>query len=398
MRIGLKIILVKEKHKVKILSIIPSGFCFGLQHLTIDLFFRCKSTLDSHFLISRWGNGEIELLLTKNCIGYSYSWLGMFSRKLDNHNLKMSLYALVKLPILYLDFFRLNRRLKPDVLYFANHHELILLLPILIFSRRKIVCHMHDPAPAISFQKLSFKIYSKVVDHFIAISESVRLRTIALGCPIEKITTIYNGVYIPPFISEPRKNGFCKIANWDDKVFIIGITGQMTKNKGHEDLIRAFKLVHDNNPKVRLLIGGKQKEPFFGELVSLIKSLDLNPYVYFTGWLSEVSSFFQNIDVFVLGSRHDEGYGLVVAEAMAYTLPVVITNSGGAVEIVQDNETGFIVQKQDVNAMAEKLITLAGNPEMCRSFGLAGRSRLQDNFNIESQAMKFSTFFSTKND
>src|SRR5205085_3779166 len=120
----------------------------------------------------------------------------MFSRKMDRVNLKMSLHALIKLPTLYFDFIRLKKKLRPDILYFANHHELIMLYPVLLFSKTKIVCHMHDPAPAIPFQIKSFKKYGGLVNAFIAVSENVRSRTIALGCRPEKIKTIHNGIEI----------------------------------------------------------------------------------------------------------------------------------------------------------------------------------------------------------
>jgi len=59
-----------------------------------------------------------------------------------------------------------------------------------------------------------------------------------------------------------------------------------------------------------------------------------------------VLDFYNSIDILILASRHDEGYGLVVAEAMACGKPVIITDSGGAAEIVVNAESGFIVKKE----------------------------------------------------
>ncbi len=102
--------------------------------------------------------------------------------------------------------------------------------------------------------------------------------------------------------------------------------------------------------------------------------------------MPSVNDFFRNIDLFVLASRHDEGYGLVVAEAMANYLPVVITNSGGAVEIVQDGINGFIVPKSNAEMMAEKIAMLASDVVLCKQMGNAGRKRIEEKFNIHSQA------------
>jgi glycosyltransferase involved in cell wall biosynthesis len=376
---------MRDTDELTILATIPSGFCFGLQHITVDFFSYFPGNVHSHFLLTRWTRGEMEKLLKEKNIPYSFSWLGMFSRKMDWVNLKMSLHALIKLPKLYVDFIRLQKKLKPDILYFANHHELILLYPVLLFSKRKIVCHMHDPSPAIPFQQWTFKWYTRKVTRLIAISDNVRKRTIALGCPPAKIDTIHNGIIIPPAGKNPRLQELCSKAGWPRDVFIIGITGQMTATKGSMDLLEAFKLLHERNPKARLVIGGKPQEPQLGDLRQKISEWGLDGLVYFPGWLPEVSVFFQNIDLFVLASRHEEGYGLVVAEAMAHYLPVVITASGGAVEIVENEISGYIVPKRDPRAMSEKLYQLSVNSEIYKRMSGAARKRVEVEFNIEQQ-------------
>ena len=379
---------MKDPGKLTLLAIIPSGFCFGLQHITVDFFSRFPQSVKSHFLLTKWGNGEMESLLKKNNIPYSFSWLGMFSRKMDALNLKMSLHAMIKLPKLYYDFLKLQKKLKPDILYFANHHELILLYPVLLFTKRKIVCHMHDPTPAIAFQKKTFKRYGKLVDMFIAISDNVRLRTIALGCPPEKIITIHNGIIIPSLDDRGRLNEFAEKAGWANDVFIIGITGQMTATKGHEDLLEAFKIVFARNPSVRLVIGGKPKEPFYSLLKKTVDENNMGAVVFFTGWIPDVSVFFKNINAFVLASRHEEGYGLVVAEAMAHKIPVVITESGGAVEIVDDGISGLIVPKNNPKAMSEQLYKLSIDPVLSAQLGNNGSIKISRDFDLQKQTNK----------
>ena len=374
--------------KLKILAIIPTGFCFGLQHITVSFFSRFPGYIESHFLLTRWTTGDMEKLLKEKNIPYSFSWLGMFSRKMDWTNIKMSLHALITLPKLYIDFIALQKKNKPDILYFANHHELILLYPLLLFTKRVVVCHIHDPSPVIPFQQKAFKWYDKVVDNYIAISENVRQRTIALGCKPEKIQTIHNGIIIPPKRESGRANDFCDKAAWPQNVFIIGITGQMIEKKGHMDLIEAFKKVYDKNPLARLVIGGKKQEPLYTMLREKISAWKMEKLVYFPGWLPDINFFFKNIDLFVLASRHEEGYGLVVAEAMANKLPVVITESGGAVEIIENYNSGFIVPKADPVSMAVRLYKLSEDARMCIKTGESARERIEQYFDIQKQVIK----------
>ena len=376
--------------KVKVLAIIPSGFCFGLQHVSIDLFANSKNWIDPHFLITRWNDGDFEKLVSRHGFTYSFSWLGMFSRKLDWRNLRMSLHALSKVPRLYYDFLKLCKQKKPDILFFANHHELILLLPMLWLVRIKVVCHMHDPSPVIPFQKRTFSWYGRRVNYFIAISEDVKKRLMKLGCLEEKISVVHNGISIPKKNYTGRTNRFTEQFGWPQDSFIIGITGQMTATKGHEDLVEAVSIALRKNEKIRLAIGGKKLEPLYSRLAGLIQEKGLQKKIMFSDWMEEVGDFYEAIDLFVLPSRHDEGYGLVVAEAMIHGKPVVITESGGAIEIVEDGINGYIVPKQNAEAMAEKMIVVSTNPLVYRDFSKKGLQRIIEHFTIEVAATRFS--------
>lgn len=380
---------MSKSKKIKILVAIPSSFCFGLQHVSIDLFAACKSEIEPHFLITKWNNGEFEKMVKQHQFAYSFSWLGMFSRKLDWYNLKMSLEALIKLPVLYWHFIRLLRKQKPDILFFANHHELILLLPVLWFVKTPVVCHMHDPSPAIPFQQKTFAWYGKKVNRFITISEDVKNRLMLLGCTKQKISVVHNGIELFNNVSKERSNVFVDAANWEQDVFIVGITGQMTETKGHEDLLAAFEQAYQQNNKLRLVFGGKQLEPMFTKLKEQVTAKGLVGVVYFSGWLSHASSFYSAIDVFILASRHDEGYGLVVAEAMANLRPVIITRSGGAAEIVEHKQSGIIVEKQDIAAMANAMLQYALQKKFYNNMQQNGRLRIEQCFSIASAAKQF---------
>lgn len=388
---GPGIFLRMEPFKKKVLAIIPTAFCFGLQHITVSLFSKASAQIEPHFLITRWNNGEFEKLLKPYGFAYSFSWLGMFSRKMDWYNLRMSLHALSKVPKLYLDVWRLCKNGKPDILYFANHHELILLSPILRFIKKPVVCHMHDPAPDIAFQKKTFKHYGKRVNHFICISENVKDRLMRLGCDSKKITVIYNGVAVNG-MPVKRTSNLIKEAGWSDDNFIIGITGQMTETKGHEDVLDAFETAYSKNNNIRLIIGGKLLEPLYSKLKEQIALKNLAGSIYFSGWQESVSEFYLGIDLFILASRHDEGYGLVVAEAMAYGKPVVITDSGGATEIVENGVSGFVVPKKNSNGMADKIIELSINSDLYNRMHNEAWKRVNEHFSIDVSAKKFSRF------
>src|SRR6185503_3761078 len=98
-----------EGNEIRVLAIVPSGFCFGLQNLTLSFFGRLPSWVKPHFLNTRWTDGEFARRLEALNIPHSSTWLGMFSRKLDRENLRMTSECLIKLPTTWLDFLKLWR-------------------------------------------------------------------------------------------------------------------------------------------------------------------------------------------------------------------------------------------------------------------------------------------------
>jgi glycosyltransferase involved in cell wall biosynthesis len=105
--------------------------------------------------------------------------------------------------------------------------------------------------------------------------------------------------------------------------------------------------------------------------------------------MEEVGVFYEAIDIFILASRHDEGYGLVVAESMSYGKPVVITNSGGATEIVENGVNGYIVPKQNSKKMAEKMLLLSIDHSLYLNFSSKAIERIKNDFAIEIAASRF---------
>jgi glycosyltransferase involved in cell wall biosynthesis len=135
--------------------------------------------------------------------------------------------------------------------------------------------------------------------------------------------------------------------------FVFLSIGSLDDNKNHTDLINAFAYKFKDNSKVQLKIGGDG--PLRKQLETQAINLGIENQVVFTGLLSRDSVLreMQHCDVFVLPSIV-ETFGVVLIEAMALGKPVVATKCGGPEDIVnQDN--GVLVDKQDVNALAEAL-------------------------------------------
>lgn len=375
---------------LRVLGVVPTGMVYGLQRMTLD-FFRSMSrkAVDSHFLITRWSDGEFARRLEEAGIPYTSSWLGFISRKLDWVILRMTIHGLSKMPLLYRDFLRLVKTYRPNLIYTASHHQLIQLMPLLICLDIPVVCHMHDPPPPIRFQRFSSFLWGRVVNHFIAVSGDVKRRLEQLGIQPPKISRLDNGIDLSIFPFATRRSGkFIEQYGWPSDSVVIGMTGQIIEEKGHLDFLQALQEIRADYPSLRAVIGGRREGSFYESLRRAVARNAMEGFVSFSGWQEEVRNFFSGIDIFVSASRHDEGFGLVVAQAMATGLPVVATRSGGIKDVVQDGETGILVDKQCPAQLAQAIRYLIDRPDIRKSMGNAGRKRIETHFDLSEQALR----------
>ena len=143
------------------------------------------------------------------------------------------------------------------------------------------------------------------------------------------------------------------------------------------------------------MIGGKPADPFLSRLRALIAENNLQNIVQFSGWLETSAEFFDSIDLFVLASRHDEGFGLVLAEAGERGLASVATRSGGATEVIVDDETGILVEKANPDEMALAMQKLISNDRLREEMGRRARARVSEFFNLARQSEKMEEFLVT---
>ena len=102
---------------------------------------------------------------------------------------------------------------------------------------------------------------------------------------------------------------------------------------------------------------------------------------------NKIPDFLSASDILVLPS-YNEGLPNVVLEAMACSRPVVATKVGGIPEVVKDGETGFLVNKEDVNSLIKAIDKLLSNEKLCIEMGLSGRKIIEEKFTWEKNAKK----------
>ena len=178
------------------------------------------------------------------------------------------------------------------------------------------------------------------------------------GVHEHNISVIYN----PQDIDDLQKRAEEPVNdNWftDANEPILIAAGRLTKQKGFESLIRAFAILHSNT-KCRLVILGRGD--LEQTLKNLVEELDLTGHVRFLGFQKNPLKYIKNSSVFVLSSIW-EAMPMILAEAMAVGIPVVSYDCpSGPREMLDGGKCGFLVEDQNVDALASMLLKVLNNP------------------------------------
>ena len=191
----------------------------------------------------------------------------------------------------------------------------------------------------------------------------------------EKVTTIPNGVDTNIFkpIDSPRKN---------NQIFFLSVLDKFHKYKGLDYLLESLVEVKKIIPDVKLVVGGK------GELLNFYKSkteeLGLKDNVEFKGFLTdeEVIKCYQESELFVLPSISSlqEGFGIVVLEALACETPVISTSIVGVSDDVIDTESGIILDPKNVEMLEKAIIKILSDKELIKNMGKKGRDLVKEKY------------------
>jgi colanic acid/amylovoran biosynthesis glycosyltransferase len=192
---------------------------------------------------------------------------------------------------------------------------------------------------------------------------------------------------------------FTKKNLYPGTVFHLLTVGRLVEFKGIEFSIRAMALVirKIQVPFHYSIVGAG---PLREHLQSLIHELNMNNYIELLGnkTQDEILELMDSSDVFLLTgvSSTDgrvENQGLVIQEAQAMELPVIVSDVGGIAEGMINNKTGFLVEQKDIESIAEKIIYLYLNPSERIRMGKAGRAFVQDKYSIPFSTKQLMTYY-----
>jgi len=381
-----------------------------------------KNILFIHQSAELYGSDRTLLLLLKHLDKTKFKSVvilpfdGPLKVELERENIKVVVAPVLKLyrkmfsPKNIFQFFKdikkgfntidnLNKEYKFDFIY---SNTLAVLLGVFYAKKSGIkhLWHIHEiiESPKIFMklfcQMLSLKYNSKIVYNSNATKNfwNVNKRISS------KSEVVWNGLEVnQKSISNEEYEYFKKeIFNSNSSEIIITLIGRISRLKGHKWLLSTYvnKLFEFQNIKI-LFVGSpvEGQEYYLTEIEQFIIDNKLENKVKIIPFTKELVKVWAVTDVVVMPSTEKESFGLVAVEAMLAKKPVVASNHGGLTEIIINNETGFLVEPNNENQLAETIITLIENPKLRQEFGEKGYKRAIENFSISNYVSSFEKIF-----
>lgn len=261
------------------------------------------------------------------------------------------------------------------------------------FAKVKFICHtahgwsFNDFQPF--FQRKLFilleRLCARFTDKIIVVSYSDRQKGLAnhIGGP-DKFHLIRYGIDYSGFILRDRDiRKELGIAAQD---LTVGMVSCFKPQKAPQDFIRLASLVNQSMPGVKFILVGDGV--LRARIQALINKFNLQRNVILTGWRKDINRILSAIDVLALTSLW-EGLPIAVLEAIASSIPVIATNTGGIEEVIIDGKTGFLVSPQDTRGMSEKITLLLKDAGLRGQVARNAKNNLNGDFTLANMVKNY---------
>ena len=234
----------------------------------------------------------------------------------------------------------------------------------------------------------------KDVDHLGYLGDFTKGEIAKISKQPQKFLQIAPGIDTEHFAPKSARGDLIEKYRLDGRRVIVSV-GRLVHRKGQDELVKAMPKILEQFPDAILLFVGEG--PIKQMLFNSAKQLGVLPKVVFAGRVShhDLPDYICLGEIFAMPVRSRfsglevEGLGIVYLEASACGLPVIVGNSGGAVDAVLDKKTGLLVDGTNSDQIADAICELLANPERAKQMGAAGRDWVINNWQLSSWSEKF---------
>lgn len=274
------------------------------------------------------------------------------------------------------------KEFKPDVVHsHMFHSNIISRLLRLTTGVPKIVCSSHNTNEGGRLRMLAYRSTDRLADISTNVSQEAVNTLVEKGAVKSgRMISVVNGIDTNQFYFDRGDRNKKRIElNITNQKIVLAV-GRLNHQKDYPNLLNSIFLLKEQRQDFKVLIAGDG--PLREELTLLAKKLEIVSFVEFLGIRRDIPALMSSSDIFVLSSAW-EGFGLVVAEAMACERVVVATDCGGVSEVVGSQE--FLVEPNNNILLAQSLNKALDLSTDERSIiGAFARKRIIDNYSLSA--------------
>ena len=243
------------------------------------------------------------------------------------------------------------------------------------------------------WKKFLAKLILSKAKYIIVNSQYTKTETLKLGNWEDKIRIVYPCPHITPAqMVEAEKQIIYNELDLYHKKILLSV-GRVVERKGFDKVIMALPELIDKVPNLIYLIVGNGD--YIKKLEALAEKLQIRGNVIFIANSNDrqLACYYALANIFIMPSRLEkktdvEGFGTVYLEAALFGKPAIAGNSGGAGEAVINNQTGILVDPQNVQEIKEAVLNLLADPELSNKLGVQAKQRAEAEFQWPKQLNK----------
>lgn len=279
--------------------------------------------------------------------------------------------------------YRYLKKLNPDKVFNHLWFSNTILLPLCRISGIKdVVSFEHNVYDSVKNAKMYFvdRLTQYLPKKIVAVSSAVRDSLLSHGIKEGRIVVVNNGINLSKYNSGKNPE-FIESLGIPRDAYIFTTVGRLIDQKGIDILIKAFS---KGLPNAYLIVAGQGVKEL--ELKEMAKSLGVSDRVRFLGSRGDIPEVLASSDCFVLASRW-EGLGIVVLEAMASKLPIIISDFMAGRDMIKNGFNGIVVERENEKALHDEMKRVMEDKSLASKLAQNAYEKVKD-FSIESHVSK----------
>ncbi len=289
------------------------------------------------------------------------------------------------------------KEIKPNIIHVHNMHYFSKfhsqrLVELATKKKIPVILTAHNVWDDILFLEMNNEVNWS---HIVAVSHFIKKELTSIGYDDKKITVIHHGIdtkiFRPNVNTKKVLDKFPQLKERD----VIFHPARMGLAKGCDVGVKALRLIKKHFPDVILVMAGTRNIIDWGltqqrdiaYLIELIKSLGLEKNVLIEMFsLDEIPQIYALAKICIYPSSSSEPFGLTMLESLSSGKPIIVTNTGGMPEIIQDGINGFVIKIRDYEALASRAIRLLEDDGLRERLGSTGRQIVLTQYRKERMA------------